>query len=263
MDELMSDNAVGPTEALPPSADDRARAAAETKAPPADRPHNVPEMFWDAERGSIRVDELLKAHLDLLADLPVKEDGTIPASEEADAVTEEGEPNDAEDPAPPYEIEPPHPLLASNDDVNLKLHQAGLSQEQAQTVYDLAADVLLPLIEDVAWEGQAARHVARLSEDFGGAEAWSRTAQQLRTWGQANLTPHVYAALASDPEGIHAMHQMMRSKEPRLVGQADASLADLDETALNEMVKDPRYWRDRDQDFVAQVTAGFKKLYRR
>jgi hypothetical protein len=27
------------------------------------------------------------------------------------------------------------------------------------------------------------------------------------------------------------------------------------------MMRDPRYWRDRDPAFIAQVTEGFKRLY--
>ena len=34
-----------------------------------------------------------------------------------------------------------------------------------------------------------------------------------------------------------------------------------DEQTLSEMMRDPRYWRDRDAEFVARVTAGFRRLY--
>ena len=27
------------------------------------------------------------------------------------------------------------------------------------------------------------------------------------------------------------------------------------------MMRDPRYWRQRDPEFIARVTAGFKRLY--
>ena len=31
--------------------------------------------------------------------------------------------------------------------------------------------------------------------------------------------------------------------------------------ALDDMVRDPRYWRQRDPDFIGRVTEGFRKLY--
>ena len=54
---------------------------------------------------------------------------------------------------------------------------------------------------------------------------------------------------------------MMRASEPELLaGNADPA-AELDEAQLTEMVRDPRYWRQRDPEFIARVTAGFKRLY--
>ncbi|SNB66991.1 hypothetical protein SAMN07250955_105232 [Arboricoccus pini] len=211
MNELVSNNAVEPSEASAAASDEGVTAELGATTAQPIRPANVPEIFWDAERGAVLTDKLLRAHLDLLATLPSEEDPVPLISDEAATSINPNGPNELADCGHPYEIEPPHPLLASNEDVNLKLRHAGLSQEQAQIVYNLAAEVLVPLIENVAWDNQAAQHVARLSQDFGGAEAWARTAQQLRTWGRANLAPQVYTALASDPEGIHAMHQMMRS----------------------------------------------------
>jgi hypothetical protein len=33
------------------------------------------------------------------------------------------------------------------------------------------------------------------------------------------------------------------------------------ETDLKRMMKDPRYWKDRDPSYVAQVREGFRALY--
>lgn len=47
-------------------------------------------------------------------------------------------------------------------------------------------------------------------------------------------------------------------------GQADAGAAggpDAAEGRLRELMRDPRYWRDRDPGFVARVAAGFERLY--
>jgi hypothetical protein len=41
---------------------------------------------------------------------------------------------------------------------------------------------------------------------------------------------------------------------------ADAD-AGLSQDGLHDMMRDPRYWRDRDPDFVARVTAGFRRLF--
>jgi hypothetical protein len=38
-------------------------------------------------------------------------------------------------------------------------------------------------------------------------------------------------------------------------------MSEITEDTLNEMVRDPRYWRDRDPDFIARVTEGFRRLF--
>ena len=34
----------------------------------------------------------------------------------------------------------------------------------------------------------------------------------------------------------------------------------VDEAALRRMMRDPRYWRSREPDFVRRVTEGFRRL---
>jgi hypothetical protein len=34
----------------------------------------------------------------------------------------------------------------------------------------------------------------------------------------------------------------------------------MDEAALRKMMRDPRYWRSREPDFVKRVTDGFRRL---
>jgi hypothetical protein len=54
---------------------------------------------------------------------------------------------------------------------------------------------------------------------------------------------------------------MMQASEPELLAGAAEPAPELTEAALAEMMRDPRYWRQRDPEFVARVTAGFKRLY--
>ena len=160
-----------------------------------------------------------------------------------------------------WAIASPHPLIEPDQEINDRLRLAGFSQSQAQLVYELAAERLLPVIQDALGEIEAQQQADRLRQHFGGAEAWGRTARQLRGWGEAHLDPAVLETLASSYEGILALHQMMQASEPELmVGEAEPTV-ELDEAALAELMRDPRYWRQRDPEFIARVTAGFKRLY--
>ena len=53
---------------------------------------------------------------------------------------------------------------------------------------------------------------------------------------------------------------MMKSQEPGLKAQG-ASLEKSGEADLKAMMRDPKYWKEKDPQFIAKVTEGFKKMY--
>jgi Phage T7 capsid assembly protein len=226
----------------------------------AARPAGVPEKFWDREAGAIRTEALLKSYVELERKLG----STVPLPGDDDPEGQErlrrvlGVPDAAED----YQIEARDELLQPTPEINARLHQAGFTQAQAQLVYDLAAEHVLPLVDDVAGELHAARDGERLAKRFGGDASWQNMARQIRTWGQANLAEDVYRTLAASYDGVIAMHQMMQAREPTVLQETNgAQSGEVDEAALTRMMRDPRYWRERDPAFVAQVTEGFQRLY--
>ena len=77
-----------------------------------------------------------------------------------------------------YCIDCGHGLFDADPVLNHKLHAAGFTPEQAQLVYDLAAERLVPMIQQIAFEFEAEREVARLINHFG-EDAWRETSRQL------------------------------------------------------------------------------------
>jgi hypothetical protein len=222
------------------------------------RPGDVPEKFWDAEAGALRVDALLKSYRELERRLSQR--AAPPAD---DAAPEDllrfrqtmGIPEAPE----AYSINEPHELCCADAEVNKRLHAAHFSNAQAQLVYDLAAERLVPLIAEAAAQFEADRQRERLSAHFGGEDRFRQVAAQLSAWGRAKLPAPVYEALASTAEGVLAMEQMMRKEEPGLSRDA-APPARESEAELRSMMRDPRYWRQREPEFVRRVTEGFRRL---
>lgn len=255
--------------AAPAEADDQApAAAAESPAESADaaapeaagRPADVPEKFWDAEAGCIRTDALLRSYVELERRLgrsvpkPESEDD-IEAIERLLGVL--GRPAAADG----YAIEAPHPLLAPDPALHELLHAAGFTQRQAQLVYDLAAERLLPVIEEAGAELEASRQIDRLERHFGGPEAWRTTSAQIKAYAEANLPAELQTALSGSYEGVIALYEMMRKAEPEIVGQAGSGQLAVTEDSLRELIRDPRYWRDRDPEIVQRVTQGYRSLF--
>jgi hypothetical protein len=223
------------------------------------RPADVPEKFWDDEAGNIRVDALLKSYRELEKKL-----SRMVALPGDDADEEErfrflralGVPETAD----AYTIEERHPLVTPDKDVNARLHKAGFTPQQVQLVYDLAAERLLPLIAEAAQMFEAERELDRLRDHFGSEERWQRAAKQLSAWGRANLPPAVFEALSSTAAGVLALNTMMEKGEPALLNSAEPEES-VNEDELRSMMRDPRYWRKRDPDFVARVSDGFRRLF--
>jgi len=240
------------------------RASSADEAAPAStkstKPADVPEKFWDPEAGAVRVDALLRSYLELERklgrSLPQPEGPHDEAARER-LLAALGRPPRPDD----YVIETKCELIAPDPELNARLHAAGFTQSQVQLVYDLAAERLLPIIARLSEEAEVARQVDRLAAHFGGHDRWREVAREIKTWARAHLEPEVYDALSRSYQGILALHRMMRDSEPELLGRADDTSGRLDEEALDRMVRDPRYWRDRDPSFISRVTEGFKSLY--
>jgi hypothetical protein len=228
--------------------------------PPAEmpKPADVPGKFWDAASGSLRVDALLKSYLELERRLSQRM-----APPAADAAPEEvqrfrqamGIPEAPDG----YDIQPPHELCTPDCQVNEQLHQAHFNNQQAQLVYDLAAQRLLPLIAEAAAQYEADRQRQKLHDHYGSPDRFRVVAGQIAAWGKAKLPAPVFEALSTTSEGVLALEQMMRKGEPGLSRDMTAPQPS-SESELRQMMRDPRYWRSRDPQFVQRVSEGFRRL---
>jgi len=204
------------------------------------KPETLPEKFWDPETGEIRMDDLIKSYIALEKKLSATP--AVPASPEE------------------YCVNCDHGLFTPDDELNKRLHERGFTPEQVQTVYDLAAERLVPMIMELAGEFKADREVERLVSAFGGQEKWQETSRQLLAFGRKNLPDDVLENLSSSFEGVMMLYRMMRGEEGASSPRVETSIG-MNETDLRSMMRDPKYWRQKDPAFVSQVTEGFRRLY--
>jgi hypothetical protein len=151
-------------------------------------------------------------------------------------------------------------LFEPDVELNKRLHAKGFNSDQVQEVYDLAVERMVPMVLDMAAEFQAEREIDRLVEYFGSEEKWREASRQMLTFGQKNLPDPVLEGLSSSYEGIMALYQMMTANEPEMVGAKSMKTGGVDKD-LESMMRDPKYWKDKDPAFVARVTEGFQNLY--
>lgn len=153
-----------------------------------------------------------------------------------------------------------HGLFEPDPEINARLHAAGFAPEQAQLLYDLAAERLMPMIQELVAQFQADREIERLVAHFGGEERWREVSRQLLAWASRNLPAAAVEGLSTTFDGVMALHRMMTGAEPATL-RAAAAPGSAPEGDLHAMMRDPRYWRDRDPSMVARVTEGFQRLY--
>lgn len=202
----------------------------------------IPAKFKDPETGALRADTMVKSYKELEKKLSSRE--TAPATPEE------------------YCIECGHGLFEADPDVNKRLHEKGFTNDQAQAVYDLAAEKMVPMVAQINQDVQAERELEKLIEHFGGPDKWKEVSRQLLAFGKKSMPADVLDSLSSSFEGVKALYRMMQSGEPSLKKESDVSGAGAsDELELQSMMRDPKYWRDKDPAFVAKVTEGFKAVY--
>ncbi|QQG36023.1 MAG: hypothetical protein HYS17_11065 [Micavibrio aeruginosavorus] len=216
------------------------------------KPANLPEKFWDDGKQEIRIEALLASYLELEKKLSTM----INPQDRARVLSTLGVPETPD----AYEINVSHGLFPVDSDVNKRLHERGFTPEQAQMVYDLAVEKMVPMVLELADEFKAEREVDRLIAAFGGPEKWAEISRQLLAYGQKNLPPAVLSNLAGSFEGVMALYRLMCGEEPVMAREDTLSGAG-DERDLQSMMRDPRYWKTKDPAFVAQVTDGFRRLY--
>jgi hypothetical protein len=214
-------------------------------------PNWLPEKFWDAETGEVRLEALAKSYAELERKLNAP--ANVPTNMTDNPL------GSLPDGPHGYELNIDD-VLESDDGVNQRLFDAGFTNDQAQLVYDLAKEHLLPLAHKVSGEVDDVRQLDHLAQHFGGADRFDAVRPQLRAWAEANLKPEVLKALGSSAEGVIAIHSMMQNREPGLSGSS-SHMRGTGEADLKRMMADPRYWRDRDPTYVAQVREGFRQLY--
>jgi hypothetical protein len=202
--------------------------------------NEIPEKFKDQETGKVRTDVLLQSYKEL-----EKQFSKMPAV-----------PKSAEE----YCVQCDHGFFDIDNDLNKRLHEKGFTNDQVQFVYDIAAEKMIPLAVEMAGDFQADREVEKLVEHFGGPEQWKEVSRQLLAFGQKSLPADVLDSLSSSYEGILALHNMMTSGEPTITAEGNTSQSS-GEQDLQSMMRDPKYWRDKDPSFIAKVTEGFQRLY--
>ena len=216
--------------------------------------NDIPEKFQNSD-GTLNSDALIKSYTEL-----EKKIGTmvsIPTSESDEDARKKfnraiGVPENASD----------YPKNDLYDDENLreKFFEIGLTSNQVEKIYDIANEFLSPLISDLFSLQSETNSVNELKSFFGGTEKMNDVLRAIKSFGEKFLPHDAFQELCATPQGIQSVYKMMQSMEPNV--QTDKNeTQNLTDSDLRRMMRDPKYWRDNDVEYIRKIENGFKKLY--
>ena len=215
---------------------------------------NIPEKFLNKD-GTLNTGALLKSYSEL-----EKKIGTMISvpGEDSDDVTRAkfnraiGVPENAN--------EYPTNDLFDDESLREKFLEIGLTSTQVEKIYQIANEFLSPVINELFDMQNETNAMNELKKFFGDDEKMYEAMRAINSFGEKYLPRDAFDALCASPQGIRGIYAMMQSIEPT-VQTDDAPQENLTENDLRRMMRDPKYWRDMDEEYVRKIENGFKKLY--
>lgn len=215
----------------------------------SDRPEYVPDKFWDAEKGEMRVEDVFKSYSELEKKL-----------------TEAGKQNQAPE---EYEVKVPEKyadtLEIPEDDAMMNAYKSfakdrGFTQKQ----FDDNLEFFVDFMNSKAVEEQEAE-----LEELGGKEKATEQIKKVRLFLKSRLSPESYntlVATSTTAAQIKALDELRKLASVQSAPPDDpaSDVSDnLTEQDLRALMKKPEYHdpSKRDHNLVKKVEDGFKKLY--
>lgn len=214
----------------------------------------IPEKFQNQD-GTLNSDSLLKSYLAL--EKKIGSMISVPDSESDDDARLKfnraiGVPDDSS--------EYPTDELFDDENVRKKFHEIGLTKTQVAKIYEIANEFLSPVVSDLFSARDEISAMTELKNFFGGTDKMNDAMRAINSFGQKFLPHDAFDALCATPQGIQSIYKMMQSIEPTV--QTDKNISEnLSDSDLRRMMRDPKYWRDNDAEYIRKIENGFKKLY--
>ena len=214
----------------------------------------IPEKFLNTD-GTLNTDALMKSYSEL--ERKIGSMITIP-SDECDDETRArfnratGVPDTAD--------EYPKNEIFDDENVRKKFHEIGLTSTQVEKIYSIANEYLSPIVSELFSIQDESNAFNELKNFFGGTEKMNDALIAIKSFGEKFLPTDAFEELCSTPQGIQGIYRMMQSMEPSIQTELNET-KNLTDSDLRRMMRDPKYWRDADPEYVRKIENGFKKLY--
>ncbi len=223
------------------------------------KPEFLPEKFWDKETETTRLEAMSKSYKELekrFSQTVQVPKGELKSEEKLELLKLLGRPETAEEYAPKLS------KIELDNEANQAMHEAGFTHEQVQIVYDLAEKKLVPQLENAKNAGDEIREQMLLKEYFGSEKNVEAVAKQVLSFAEKSFPNELAEQLCQNAKGVIGVYEMMQSSREKSTLAGDGEdMQSLSNQSLRKMMKNPKYWRDQNPEFINKVKNGFAELY--
>ena len=214
----------------------------------------IPEKFLD-DNGELNTSALIKSYCEL--EKKMGNMVSLPNENSDESVKQKfnhaiGVPDDAS--------EYPKNDLFDDESVRNKFHEIGLTSKQVEKIYAIAEEFLQPTLKNLFELQNQNNAINELKKFFGDEQKMNDALREINAFGERYLPTDAFEELCSTPQGIQGIYKMMQSMEPDVLTNKNSN-ENLTDDALRNMMRDPKYWRDHDAEYIRKIENGFKKLY--
>ncbi|MFQ6778157.1 MAG: capsid assembly protein, partial [Alphaproteobacteria bacterium] len=150
--------------------------------------------------------------------------------------------------------------MFDDESVKQKFYDIGLTSSQVEKIYSIAQEYLQPILSDLFCEKNTSQEYNELEKFFGSREKMYDALNAINSFGEKFLPHDAFDTLCASAQGIQSVYKMMQSMEPNVETEKNTSEI-LSDNDLRMMMRNPKYWRDHDAEYVRKIENGFKKLY--
>ena len=214
----------------------------------------IPEKFLNQD-GTLNSESLIKSYTEL-----EKKIGTMITVPTESADEETKRKFNRAIGVPENSSEYPKNDLYDDENLREKFFEIGLTKTQVEKIYDIANEFLSPMISDLFSVQNETNAINELKNFFGDTEKMNNALREIDAFGKRFLPRDAFDVLCSTPQGIQGVYKMMQSMEPDVKTDKNET-QNLSDADLRRMMRDPKYWRDNDIEYIRKIENGFKKLY--
>ncbi len=215
---------------------------------------NIPEKFRNND-GTLNTEALMRSYNEL-----EKKIGTMVSIPNAESDSNARQKFNRAIGIPDNASEYPVHELYDDENLRQKFLEIGLTKTQVEKIYDIANEFLSPVISDLFSVRDESVAMNELKKFFGGTEKMTACLHAINEFGERFLPREAFDELCATPQGIQSVYKMMQSMEPSVKTDKNENKK-LSDSDLRCMMRDPRYWRDGDSEYIRKIENGFKKLY--